>query len=148
MACKGVIDLSGPNRTYVEMMLDLADRGKTVLPNKLYNECEKICFSLYKTPELVDQVVQMRIKIYKEFNKYDGYHKLMDYQKLIIDYIIICKLINKPCYLTMPRYAGRGIFNRIMMNMWYGYMMMKEFSNTPRNEFLQMRFDAPIEKEE
>ena len=136
-----------PNRTYVEMMLDLVDRGKTVLPKNVHNECEKMCYALYKKPELAEQVVQTRIKIYKEFNKYDGYHRLQGYQKFIIDYVIICKLIGNPCYITMPYRAGKTIFNKILMNMWYGDMMMKEFSNMSRNEFLQKRFNIPQSKE-
>ena len=143
--------MRGPNRTYVEMMLDQVDRGKTVLPNKVYKESENVCYILYKRPELVEQVVQMRIKIYKEFNKYDGYHRLMNYQKFIIDYVIICKLIGNSCYFTMPYRAGKTIFifYKILMNMWYGDIMMKEIGNMPRNEFLQKRFImAPIEKKE
>lgn len=136
------------NRTYVEMMLDLADRGKTVMPSMLYRECKNAGYLLYKRPELVEQIIQMRIKIYKEFNKYDGYHRLAGHQKLIIDYIILCRLIGKPCYVTMPRHAGRSIFYKTMMNMWYGDMMIKEFNNTSRNEFLQKRFGMSIEKEE
>jgi hypothetical protein len=136
------------NRTYIEMMLDLADRGKTILPAKLYREAERIGYILYKNPELEEQVVQMRIKIYKEFNKYDGYHILQGYQKFIIDYAIICKLINRPCHILMPDRIGKTIFYKIMMNMWYGDMMMKEFGNMPRNEFLQKRFNMPpVEKE-
>jgi len=115
-----------PNRTYVEMMMDLNDRGKMHLPSRLYKECEKACYLLYKKPELVEQVIQMRIKIYKEFNKYDGYHRLLDYQKFMIDYVIICKLLGKPCYVTLPgRGATKGILYKVLMNMWYGDMMMK-----------------------
>jgi len=136
------------NRTYVEMMLDLADRGKTVLPSMVYRQCKNVCYLLREHPEVVEEVVETRIKIYREFNKYDGYHRLMDYQKFIIDYIIICKLFGKPCYVTMPRFVGQTIFYKTMMNMWYGDMMMKEFNNTSRNEFLQKRFGMPIEKEE
>ena len=118
-----------PNRTYVEMMMDLSDRGKMHLPNRLYKECKQACYLLYQKPELVEQVVQMRIKIYKEFNKYDGYHRLMNYQKFIIDYVIICKLIGNSCYITMPYRAGKTIFYKILMNMWYGDIMMKRPSN-------------------
>lgn len=98
------------NRTYVEMMLDLADSGKTVLHSNLYRETEQIAYILHKNPELIEQVVQMRIKIYKVFNKYDGYHRLMGYQKFMIDYAIICKLINRPCYITLGCRSGKGIF--------------------------------------
>ena len=140
--------LRGPNRTYVEMMLDLVDRGKTVLPRIMFKECEYITYILYKRPELVEQVVQMRIKIYKEFNKYDGYHRLQGYQKFIIDYVIICKLIGRSCYVTMSYRAGKGIFNKIMMNMWYGDMMMKEIGNMSRDEFLQKGFKYGYTNEE
>ena len=133
--------MRGPNRTYVEMMLDQVDRGKTVLPAKLYREAEQIAYILHEKPEITERVVQMRIKIYKEFNKYDGYHKF------IIDYVIMCKLINRSCYICMPYRSGKTIFYKIMMNMWYGDIMMKEIGNMPRNEFLQKRFImAPIEK--
>jgi hypothetical protein len=169
--------MNGPNRTYVEMMLDLADCGKIVLPNNLYKEAARIAYILYKNPELNEQVVQMRIKVYKEFNKYDGYHRLQDYQKFMIDYAIICKLINRPCYITMPYRSGKTIFYKILMNMWYGGMMVEEFGNTDRtgrafsnekeideayqhymemnfgnisrNEFLQKRFTIqPMERED
>ena len=103
-----------PNRTYVEMMLDLTDRGNVILPSKVYKESLLMRNILHKKPELVEQVIQMRIKIYKELNKYDGYHRLMNYQKFIIDYAIICKLINKPYYITMPCRAGKGIFYKIL----------------------------------
>jgi len=136
------------NRTYIEMMLDLTDRGKTVMPSMLYKECKNVCYLLCEHPEVVEEVVQTRIKIYKVFDKYDGYHRLAGYQKFIIDYVIICKLLGKGCYITMPRFAGQTIFYKTMMNMWYGDMMTKEFDNTPRNEFLQKRFNMPVEKEE
>lgn len=136
------------NRTYIEMMLDLADRGKTVMPSMLYKECKNLCYLLHEHLEVVEEVVQTRIKIYKVFDKYDGYHKLVGYQKFIIDYVIICKLLGKGCYITMPRFSGQTIFYKTMVNMWYCDMMMKEFSITDRNEFLQKRFNMPVEKEE
>ena len=143
------VPMGGINRTYVEMMLDLADRGKIVLPNNLYKEAARIAYILYKNPELNEQVIQMRIKVYKEFNKYDGYHRLQDYQKFMIDYAIICKLINRPCHITMPYRSGKTIFYKILMNMWYGRMMEEEFGNTDRNEFLQKRDTIqPMEKVE
>lgn len=114
------------NRTYVEMMLDQVDRGKTVLPRNIYKETEKVCYILHKKPELAEQVVQMRIKIYQEFNKYDGYHRLMNYQKFTIDYVIICKLINRPCYIMMRYRAGKDVFYKILMNMWYGKIFMED----------------------
>ena len=158
--------MRGPNRTYIEMMLDLVDRGKTVLPKKIYKECEKICHILHEKPEITERVVQMRIKIYKEFNKYDGYHRLMNYQKFIIDYIIICKLIGNPCYITMPYRAGKTIFYKILFNMWYGKIMMERpskaedgagwaFSTEKEIDeayqyYMEKNFDnmAPIEKKE
>lgn len=136
------------NRTYVEMMLDLADRGKTVLPSMVYRQCKNVCYLLHEHLEVVEEVVQTRIKIYKVFDKYGGYYKLAGYQKFIIDYVIICKLLGKGCCITMPRFDGQTIFYKTMMNMWYGDMMIKEFNNTSRNEFLQKRFNMPIEKGE
>lgn len=133
--------LGGANRTYVEMMLDLVDRGKIILPNKLYIEAARISYKLYAKPGLVEQVVQTRIKVYKEFNKYDGYHRLTNYQKFMIDYAIICKVIHSPCHILLPYRAGKSIFYKIITNMWYGDMMQDEIGDTSHNEFLQKRFN-------